>query len=77
MSITIEKFEGSLITDNLITAAAEFFTLNYGVWGRLAANKIGVKEGMSSFFFFFPRIVSQSLTSGESLFKRLAADFVP
>lgn len=61
----IEKFEGDHITDTLITAAAEFFTLNYGVWGPLAANKIGVKEGT-------PRIssrlmVRKSLSCSETL----------
>jgi hypothetical protein len=45
MSTTIEKFEGDRITDVLIAAAAKFFTDNYGIWGAMAAEKMGVKEG--------------------------------
>jgi hypothetical protein len=45
MSTTIEKFEGDRITDELIAAAAKFFTDNYGIWGAMAAEKMGVKEG--------------------------------
>jgi hypothetical protein len=44
---TINRFEGDQITDDLISAAAEFFGQNYGVWGALAAQKMEVKEGTS------------------------------
>ena len=40
-STTIEKFEGPLITEEMLSAAAKLFSLNYGVWGPLAVEKMG------------------------------------
>lgn len=42
----MELYEGEQITDDLVAAAAELFSQNYGVWGALAAEKMGVKEGV-------------------------------
>jgi hypothetical protein len=37
----IEKFEGEMITEEMVAAAAKLFSQNYGVWGPMAAEKIG------------------------------------
>jgi hypothetical protein len=46
-SIVVEKFESSLITDEMISDAAKLFSSNYGVWGSVAAEKMGAwaKQG--------------------------------
>lgn len=40
-STRIEKFEGPLITEEMLLASAKLFSLNYGVLGPLAVEKIG------------------------------------
>jgi hypothetical protein len=53
MSFTvIEKFEGTLITKEMLSSAATLFSLNYGVWGPLAVEKMGsfAKQGTQMFF---------------------------
>lgn len=44
---SIERFEGASITGEMLSAAADLFTNNYGVWGPLAAEKMGpfAKQG--------------------------------
>ncbi len=46
----IEKFTGDEITEDMLVSAAELFSLNYGVWGPLAAEKMGkfAKQGQPS-----------------------------
>jgi hypothetical protein len=43
----IEKFEGEMITEEMVAAAAKLFSQNYGIWGPLAAEKMGpfAKQG--------------------------------
>ena len=49
----IEKFEGEMITEEMVAAAAKLFSQNYGVWGPMAAEKIGsfAKQGELLKFF--------------------------
>jgi hypothetical protein len=54
MAPEIEKFSGGEITDEMIAQAAELFSSYYGVWGSVAAEKMGVKQGKLS-FSMFPR----------------------
>lgn len=46
-SQNIERFEGDEITDDLLVAAAKFFSENYGIWGPLAAENMSkaAKQG--------------------------------
>jgi len=44
MSLTIERFEGDEVTAEMISAAAKLFSGNYGVWGPLAVEKMGVSS---------------------------------
>jgi hypothetical protein len=50
-SVIIEKFEGRSITDEMLSDAAKLFSLNYGVWGPSAAEKMGkfAKQGTYAF----------------------------
>jgi hypothetical protein len=43
----IERFGDGDISDDMIAAAAKLFSENYGVWGPLAAEKMGAfaKQG--------------------------------
>ncbi|KAJ5894754.1 hypothetical protein N7495_006445 [Penicillium taxi] len=41
-SVVFEKFEGTEISDEIIKDAAKLFSSSYGVWGLLAATKMGV-----------------------------------
>jgi len=54
-STTIQKFEGALITEEILSAAAGLFSLNYGVWGPLAVEKMGpfAKHGEQMFFLSY------------------------
>jgi hypothetical protein len=36
-----EKFHGAHVTNEMLQEAAELFSENYGVWGELAAAKMG------------------------------------
>ncbi|KAE9378623.1 hypothetical protein N431DRAFT_396406 [Stipitochalara longipes BDJ] len=45
MAPILEKFAGSDITDEMISQAASLFSSHYGVWGSVAAEKMGVKQG--------------------------------
>jgi hypothetical protein len=49
MAPIIESFVGSDITNEMISQAASLFSSHYGVWGTVAAEKMGVKEGKTSF----------------------------
>ena len=40
-SAIIQMFEGASITEEMLSAAAKLFGLNHGVWGPLAADKMG------------------------------------
>jgi hypothetical protein len=40
-SVIIQRFEGASITEKMLSDAAKLFSLNYGVWGPLAAEKMG------------------------------------
>ncbi len=44
MSIYLERFDGMAITNEMIVAAADLFSQNYGVWGPQAAQRMGVKR---------------------------------
>ena len=44
MSLRFEKFDASTLTPEMIAAAAELFSQNYGVWGPQAAEKTDVKR---------------------------------
>ncbi len=66
MTFRLEKFDGAAITDEMIVAAADLFSQNYGVWGPQAAERMGVKRlkhgarvKMSS-----SKIISQVLPNG-------------
>jgi hypothetical protein len=50
-STMIQKFEGELITEDVLEAAAKLFSLNYGIWGPLAEENLGpfVKQGQQLF----------------------------
>lgn len=37
----IEKFEDDLISEEILTAAAELFSQNYGIWDSRAAKEMG------------------------------------
>jgi hypothetical protein len=52
-SSLVEKFEGSLITDEMLSDAAKLFSSNYGVWGPLAKEKVGVWAKQGEFVFTF------------------------
>ena len=41
MSFQLEEFDGAAVTDEIIAAAAKFFSENYGIWGPKAAEKMG------------------------------------
>ena len=55
MAHIIEKFVGSNITGEMISQAASLFSSHYGVWGSVAAEKIGKKEGETLSPFVGPR----------------------
>ena len=44
MNFRLERFDGAAITNEMITAAANLFSQNYGVWGAQAADKMGIKR---------------------------------
>jgi hypothetical protein len=44
-SISIQKFEGSAFTNEILGDAVQLFSSNYGVWGSIAAEKMGVEQG--------------------------------
>ena len=46
-NITFEKFEGTTITEPMLSAAANLFSQHYGIWGPVAAEKMNgiVKPG--------------------------------
>jgi hypothetical protein len=48
MAATTEKFVGADITDEIVTQAANLFSLHYGVWNSIAKEKMGVHEGKTS-----------------------------
>jgi hypothetical protein len=48
MASIIEKFIGPEITDEMISQAADLFSSNYGIWGIIAAERSGVKQGEAS-----------------------------
>jgi hypothetical protein len=52
-SVIIQKFEGASITEEMLSDAAKLFSLNYGVWGPSAAEKMGkfAKQGTKRFAF--------------------------
>jgi len=52
-SSLVEKFDGSLITDEMLSDAANLFSANYGVWGPLAKEKMGVWAKQGEFMFTF------------------------
>lgn len=45
--IKVDKFEGAGITDDIVKSAAKLFSENYGIWGPLAEDQMGVKNGES------------------------------
>ncbi len=54
-TITFEKYEGDQITDEMLKASAQFFSKNYGKWGKEATNAVnpfrreyGQLEGITS-----------------------------
>ena len=44
MAVSVQKFDAASITGEMIAAAAELFSQNYGVWGPKAAEKMGVER---------------------------------
>lgn len=48
MALTVERFDGPDITDEMLESAAQLFSSNYGVWGPLARTYMGsfAKKGL-------------------------------
>jgi hypothetical protein len=56
MTPIIEKFVRPDITEEMICQAADLFSSNYGTWGMIAVEKMGVKQGETSLHTTFAPI---------------------